>query len=233
MKITAQTHVLKRTLRFVGSVFLLVMLTVGVATLVVRAFTIDQILVDAPGMSIELDKEKFGKNLLFFPAESIRSELLSSYPLLLEVRFEKKIPSTLVVHLKRRQTFAYLVSSGNTYAIDDEGLVLGSVEAAPGFPTLTFSVGILSVGGSVTDPRVRSVLTFLKKLEFRHDIQTIFERDSATIQAIMGNTNILLAQSSDLGVKAATLQVIRDGFRIKGTLPTVIDLRYEKPIITN
>ncbi len=69
--------------------------------------------------------------------------------------------------------------------------------------------------------------------ECRGEGKSISEKDSASILATMGHTNIFLPQKGDLKVKAGTLQTIVMGFRIKGTLPTVIDLRFEKPIVTN
>ncbi|HLD24735.1 MAG TPA: cell division protein FtsQ/DivIB [Patescibacteria group bacterium] len=228
-----QPHVWKRNVRIFGGVTVLVGMTILVSVGIIRVFTIRQVIVDAPGMTVTLEKTKFGNNLLFVSTNELRGELLATYPLLADVRFEKKIPSTLIVHLVRRQTFALLSTSGNTYAVDAYGFVLDAAENSVGYPVLRFDTGILSVGTRMTDRRVMSALSFLRALDNREEIRSIQERDGASLQAVMGNTNIFLPQSEELSAKAATLQTIIDGFRIKGTLPTVIDLRHEKPIITN
>lgn len=227
------SYSLKRTLRFVGSIILLLGITFFIAVLLVRAFTIRDILVDAPGMSIELDKAKFGKNLLFFPAGTFRQELLSTYPLLMDVTFERKFPGTLIVHLVKRPGFVSFESNGNLYELDEYGLVLGSVGDVGGRTLMVFNIGILSAGNRVGDDRVEAALSFLRAMKNSAQIFRIEPRDSHSLQAKLGNTNIFLPQSGDLSAKADTLQIIMEGFRMKGTLPTVIDLRFEKPVITN
>lgn len=224
---------LKRTLRFAGGVILLLGATFFVAVFLVRAFTIKDVLVDAPGMSIELDKEKFGKNLLFLPVSTFRQELLSSYPLLMDVTFERKFPGTLIVHLVKRPAFVSFESNGNLYELDEYGLVLGSVGEVGGRTHMVFNIGILSAGSRVGDDRVEAALSFLRALENPARILRIEPRDNHSLRAKLGNTNIFLPQSGDLSAKADTLQIIMEGFRMKGTLPAVIDIRFEKPVITN
>ncbi|MBI5019402.1 FtsQ-type POTRA domain-containing protein [Candidatus Gottesmanbacteria bacterium] len=224
---------MKRTLRFVGSVILLLGGTFFMAMVLVRAFTIRDIIVDAPGMTIELDKQKFGKNLLFLPTENLRKELLSAYPLLSDVTFERKFPGTLMVHLTKRSAYVFLQSNGNNYELDERGLVLGSVDSTAGKTNLFFNIGILPAGSTVADGRVIAALSFLRAMENPSLIVRIEPRDSHSIQAKLGNTNIFLPQTGDLRAKADTLQIIMEGFRMKGTLPTVIDLRFDKPVITN
>ncbi len=226
-------YTIRRMVKIAASVIAIFLLATGLSLLTARAFTIRDIIVDAPFMMIELDKNRFGKNLLFLPTEKLRTDLLNNYPLLSGVRFEKKYPGTLVVHLIRRNTFAVLRSEGNVYALDDQGLVLGRVDNAAGYTELEFHAGILVIGSTVTHPGVISGLAFIKRVGRDIPITRIFERDSLSIQAVSGHTNIFLPQIGDISGKADTLQTIIEGFRIKGALPKVIDLRHEKPIITN
>lgn len=226
-------YTIRRMIRIAASVTVAIVSTTGLSLFAVHAFTIKNVVVDAPLMVIELDKSRFGKNLLFLPTEKLRADLLNNYPLLSGVRFEKQYPGTLVVHLIRRNTFAVLRSEGNVYAVDEHGLVLGGVDDAGGYPTLEFRAGILSIGSTVPYPGVISGLTVLNRLQGNPPISRIFERDTLSIQAVSGHTNILFPQTGDMSAKADTLQTIVEGFKIKGALPTVIDLRHEKPIITN
>src|SRR3989338_4456876 len=142
-------YTIRRMAKIAASVIAIFLLATGLSLLTVRAFTIRDIIVDAPFMMIELDKNRFGKNLLFLPTEKLLTDLLNNYPLLSGVRFEKKYPGTLVVHLIRRNTFAVLRSEGNVYALDDQGLVLGRVDNAAGYPELEFHAGTLVIGSTV------------------------------------------------------------------------------------
>ena len=227
------TYTMKRSLRFVGGVLFLLGITLGISWIIIHMFTIKDVVVDGPGMTIQLDKEKFGKNLLFLPVSTLRQQLLSTYPLLNDVRFERKFPNTLIVHLERRSAYALLLSAGNSYAIDAYGLVLGSIEYTESYPVLRFEIGILPIGSRIKDDRVEAGLSFLRGMAGHASVRSIEVRDTHSIQAKMDNTNIFLPQTGDLSAKADTLQIIMEGFRMKGTLPTVIDLRHEKPIITN
>jgi len=227
------TYMVKRNLRIAGSVTLLLIGALLISLLVVRTFTIQNIVVDAPGMTIELDNNRFGKNLLFLPIDTFRHELLATYPLLSDARFEKKFPGTLVVHLVRRAAFAHLRLKETIYAVDVNGLVLGIDTDVNGYPLLEFDVGTVSIGNTISDGRVRASLSFLAHLSPALPVSEIKERDSTSLLARMGNTNIFLPQTGDLGGKADTLQIITEGFRIKGALPAVIDLRFAKPIVTN
>ena len=137
-----------------------------------------------------------------------------------------------MVHVALRQTYAYLFSQSHQYAVDREGVVLAETDKNDTLPKLSFDVGIRSIGSKIVDKRVLEVLRFLNALPEGISIESVTEKDSASIQATMGHTNIFLPQNSDLKVKAGTLQTIVMGFRIKGTLPTVIDLRFDKPIVT-
>lgn len=226
-------YAFKRVLKIIGIVILSLVSVFGMGLLFVRLFSLERVEVDGSGVTIEIDKAKLGENLLVVPVDRLTKELLESYPLLSSVRFEKRLPGTLIIHLSKRQPSLYITTAGNTYALDLDGVVLDNATNTNGFPLMIFDVGPLSIGSRISDVRVVSTLTFLKKLSGSLGISRINERDSASIQAMMGNTVIILPQKGDMGAKADTLQTIVEGFRIKGILPTVIDLRFEKPIITN
>ena len=227
------SYTFKKTIRIV----LTVVTTIGIAGLIAgvvfRAFTIREVLVDAPGMAIELDRSQFGQNLLFLPADKLQHDLLSAYPLLHSVRFEKRYPSTLIVHLVKKSPFAVLRSGGTYYAVDDAGAVVGVMSDGGMYPRIEIEMGIWSIGSVITDPRLVAALTFLRKTQSFLPVRKISERDGSYLSAEGEHTNIFIPQNGDMMGKASTLQVIVEGFRIKGTLPTVIDLRFDKPIITN
>jgi cell division septal protein FtsQ len=197
------------------------------------AFTLRQIEVVGDPVKLEVDKDRLAKNLVFLQTGKLEKELLDSYPLIGSVTFSKSFPSTLVVHVKLRQAYAYLLSDGHIYQLDREGIVIADFDRGDGLPRMYYNVGIRSIGSKVTDPRVLGTLLFLTNLPEGIAIESLTEKDSASIQASMGHTNIFLPQKGDLKDKAGTLQTIVMGFRIKGTLPTVIDLRFDKPIVTN
>jgi len=216
----------------VSVVLLLVIAVLGTFGLD-RLFTLRQIQVVGDPIEIQVDKARLGKNLFFLQTKQLEQELLATYPLLGTVTFSKTFPSTLVLHVKLRQPYVYVISQSHQYVVDRDGIVLSESDKGPLLPRLNFDIGIRSIGSKITDSRVVSALQFLTALPEGIVIEFVSEKDIASIQASMGHTNIFLPQKGDLKVKAGTLQTIVMGFRIKGTLPTVIDLRFEKPIVTN
>lgn len=229
----ATSYTTRRLARQIVSVVsLLVIAALGTVGLD-RLFTLRQIEVVGDPIQIQVDKDRLGKNLFFLQTAQLEQQLLASYPLLGTVTFSKSFPSTLVLHVTLRQPYVYVVSQSHQYLVDRDGIVLSESDKGSSLPRMIFDIGIQSIGSKITDSRVVGALQFLTALSDGIVVESILEKDSASILATMGHTNIFLPQKGDLKVKAGTLQTIVMGFRIKGTLPTVIDLRFEKPIVTN
>lgn len=226
-------YAIKRTLRITAAVFFALTVTAGAVVLFGWIFTVRSVVVDAPGMAIALDYSKMSYNLFFVPTEALRREIMDQYPLLEDVRFEKKFPSTLVIRLKKRAPVAVLLSSKTWYALDRNGNVVGIGEKVSGLPVLRMEAGAFGLGSAVRDVRVSAALRFYTALGGVIPVSEFTVREDGSIRATYGNTSIFIPQTGDQKAKADTLQIIVEGFRIKGTLPTVIDLRFDKPIITN
>ncbi len=227
------SYTIRKVLRITGFVLLSFAVAGAAGLLFVRAFSIRQVEVDGDGMTIELDRSKLGENLWLIPTDRLTRELVADYPLLSTVRFEKRFPGTLIIHLVKRKPIANIVSGGVSYAVDADGYILGNATSLTAYPVLQFDIGLYAIGSKAADDRVHACLAFLKELNGALAIQRMTNGSGTSIRAIMGNTDILLPQHGDIRRKADTLQTIVEGFRIKGTLPAVIDLRFEKPIVTN
>ena len=226
------SYQIKRSLRTVASIVIVLLAAVGLGWGVNKFFTLQNIEVIGSGIQIELDKNALSHNLLFFPAKQLEQQILRDYPLLSAVSIEKRFPATLIIRVTQRKAIARLLTNGQTYVLDETGVVLGNAPFDAPLPTLQFDLGTLAIGSQVSDHRVELSLLLVSRVKDVLTIDTVFEKDSSTLQAKAGSTSIFLPQNGDIGTKAATLQTIIEGFRIKGTLPTVIDLRFEKPIIT-
>lgn len=184
-------------------------------------------------ISVVIDPQRFPQNLLFFPTEKFTQELVRQYPLLSQVRVEKKWPSSLVLRLTLREPRARLVSDSRVYLLDQDGIVIGEEHSPQAYPALNFDLAIrpLIPGEKIDDARIITALAYLKAVaQFAH-ITSITEAEGASLRARMEKTDIFLPQKGDVTAQAATLQTLLAGFRIRGTLPSIIDLRYEKPVI--
>ena len=145
----------------------------------------------------------------------------------------KKLPQTLKISLTKRIPFAVIESEGQTMTISRDGVVLGDSDTEGSFVPIRISAGPLAIGQPLKDVRVGAALTFLEIIAPTLLIALIAENPDRSMQAYGQETNILFPQDDSIATRAATLQRLITGFRIKGKLPTTIDLRFDKPVIKN
>lgn len=195
-----------------------------------RLFLISSIEVAGDGVDIVVDGAKLPKNLLFFPSDKIAAQLTQENPLVSHVSIRKKFPSTLVIVVTARVALA-VVRANASAIVDREGVVLSFESDAHGLPIIDVGVEPGLLGESIKDPKVVTTLTLLADSQSFAKIEKITNKNSTSLKATMNKTSILFTQNSNAQALASTLQTLLTGFRIKGTMPVLIDLRYDKPIV--
>lgn len=197
-----------------------------------RWFKIENIEVHGYDIKLVTDDVKIPHNLLLFPSDKIRLQLLRDNPLLSDIRFIKKYPHTLVVEAIKRQPIAAIATENNIlWTIDSSGIILTEGSSHEKLPIIYTNIAVFIPGEKITDSTLSSAMEFLEKVRDKITIDQIILRDSSLIQARSGKTDILIPQQTVSESLVNTLQNILAGFRIKGTLPTRIDLRFNKPVI--
>ncbi len=222
-------------IRKFGKVFavilLIALLAVGLFYAQSKLFEIQNIEIVGEGVTIVLDEDKIAKNLLFFPSHKVREMLLSQNTLLSDVRFIKKFPHTLMIEPTVRTPIAVLRTQGQAVPIDQTGIILpGAPELA--MPVLLFDVGLVHEGQKLTDPRVLQSLRFVSEIGGSLAISSVTTKDGRILVAVYEQSDILFTQDAGVPTLTSTLQTLLTGFRIKGLMPKIIDLRFDKPIVT-
>lgn len=198
-----------------------------------KLFEIKTISIIGSGLSVSIDQNKITKNLLFFPAAKLRQQILHDQPLISEVIFKKKYPHTLIIEALPRVASARFEDGGRVVLVDKSGVILGDAATRSNLPLLIFNIGIpLTPGTEIKDKSVLGALSFINITQDFLNIENIVQADSLSLRATLGKTEIFFPQQGDLRQIQTTLQTLFSGFRIKGTLPTVVDLRFAKPIVT-
>lgn len=195
-------------------------------------FTIRRVEVAGVGIGIVVDQNKLPKNLLFFPVDEMRTQILKEYPLVASVLVKKKYPSTLVITALPRKPFAIAGIARETYALDAEGVVLTQYPSERDLPIISIAMPPLPPGSTVSDPGVSAAIRFLRETASITTVSDIVMYDLSSLQAHAETMSIVFPQMADMPLLARTLQTLTAGFRIKGTLPTTIDLRFDKPVVT-
>ncbi len=213
-------------------IFIAILLVSSVAYIIVSFFfSLQTIEVIGANVQIVIDEKKMSKNLLFFPSDRVRKEIIADNTLLSDVRFQKKYPHTLVIVPVLRPAFARLRSVERVVLLDRDGVVLMDGDQGLALPIIQFNLTDIRVGETITEKRVQTALALLNGLQKMFTILSISEFDGSSLLVKAGKTDIFIAQERDVGEILATLQTLITGFRIKGTLPAVVDLRFDKPVI--
>jgi hypothetical protein len=200
------------------------------AVVIDKVFTIHTIEIANPSIEIMFDSKKITDNLLFFPSDKIRSQLLTANPQLSDLVLKKKFPNTLIFIPTLRTPVARLNMGKRVVFVDTDGIILSDA-TGESYPYITIDVPQGAIGQKVADPRVLGSLQFLEYTSAYLPISEFDAYNTEAIRAKAQKVDILFTQNQDMKNVADTLQTLLAGFRIKGIMPTLIDLRFEKPII--
>lgn len=214
-------------------VILFVCISAGVYFGITKLFDIREIRVVGGNIQVSVNEKKLPRSLLFFPSDKLRTEILEDNPILGDIEFKKSYPHTLIIIPTLRPAAALLVTPMRQVLVDAQGTVLADADRGrSGLPEIFASISGLRIGQRVRDMSVSTSLAFLAEISPILHIETVTISDDAVIRAHTGKLDILFTQDTQAHSIITTLQTLLTGFRIKGTLPTVIDLRFDKPVIT-
>lgn len=194
-------------------------------------FTIRRVEVSGEGIAIAVDQTKVPKNLLFFPIEQVTRQILKDYPLVGSVVMKKKYPSTLLITAVPRKPFTVVGVDGEIYTVDADGVVLSQYPNMTNMPFIRIAAGPLQPGSVIADRNITAAIGFLRATAPIVAVSEVTPYDGSSLQARSETMSIVFPQHADMRTLARTLQTMISGFRIKGTLPTTIDLRFDKPVI--
>jgi cell division septal protein FtsQ len=218
------------TLKKLRGLIILAGIVIFLTALIMNMTTIRHI--EAKGLDaiITIDTNMLPNNLLFFPSERVKQLLLKEYPFVRDVTIEKKYPDTLVLHFEPRKPIARIVTPERSVSVSEDGMVLADTNVQEYTAIFTSSLP-LSVGNQLRQTEIRNALAFLAQMPQDEDIQSIMIDDAGVLQVTLPATFVVLSQTKDGGESARTLQSVLTGFRIKGSVPKRIDLRFEQPVV--
>lgn len=208
--------------RLFFAIIFALLLTVGLGIAIQKQFRIQKVEVVGAQITVVIDEDKMNKNLLFFPAQKVRMEFLAQNPLLKDIHIRKKFPHTIEIIAYTRNPVARVALSDREVVVDGNGVILGSSQTEHQRLPIIMGIG-------EDNESLQWSLTIINGVA---DIFSITNIDSTTLLAKANGIDIYFPQSEIILGKVATLQTLITGFRIKGNLPKVIDLRFDKPIVT-
>ncbi len=203
-----------------------------VFVLIYSFFTLQTIEIVGEGLQISIDTKRFPQNILFIREQKITDELLKNYPQLASVKVQKHYPHSLIITPILRVAIARFSTEIGSFRVDSEGVVLDDTNSGDLLPQLDIPVTQVIVGQHIKDKQFLSALGFIYECRGVVPITIIKIIDGASLSAKTATTDILIPQHGNNASLRATLQTLLTGFRMKGNLPAIIDLRFDKPVIT-
>lgn len=228
---------ISRIARRFGKVIIIFTVTLGLSFggyyFVTSVFQLRQIEYVGEGAIIHIDETLIPGNVLFFPAERIRKTLLADHPELKDVYVTKKFPNTLRIEPVFREPYVLLQAKEKLVLLDKEQVVVEYATGVERYPRLILPIPVDKKGQRLDDKRIRLTIGFLVSTAPLIHFTQVTEVDSQSLSFKSDVTEVFITQNADLTEVTTTLQTLIEGFRIKGILPKIIDLRFSKPIIKN
>ena len=220
----------KRNVSITVVSILILAVTVGGIALLLRLFQIKHILVSGDPAKVEVNAKQFVGNMIFFQSDAVIAEIKEENPLIKTIEIRKHFPSTLELVVYKRQPIARLQTNTALVGIDEEGVVTDML-GSDTLPVILIDVPLVRMGAMMKDEAVKQSVTILVHASSYMHIQKIQKYESMSLQVKTQESNIFFTQKGDIRPILDTLQTLILGFRIKGTMPKTIDLRFDKPVV--
>ncbi|MBI4008910.1 FtsQ-type POTRA domain-containing protein [Candidatus Roizmanbacteria bacterium] len=191
------------------------------------------------------DIDSFKKrNLLFLSTKNIEKIILAKNPNIKSVSVVKKYPQTLMLFLELSKSEAYLMLNTGLATLDENGKVLYKTKTKDqDLPLLNFyqkfDYSQINAGESLDYKEIITALFLLTKLKNLN--QKVESIDINGLSMIVFNVKdfasnrqikLLFTTEKDKQKQAYELEIIIKQFKIEAREFKILDLRFDKPIIT-
>lgn len=176
-----------------------------------------------------------GKNIILLSPPKTEQLIKDELPGIEQVEIEKKLPDKLIVHLTKRKPIAVVEANKDYYQVDYQGIILARLEQPTDLPLI--ACGGLSIAANnrqLESPVILSSLDFLYQL-LANNIETrrleITDSRELTVFLKTG-PKVLISLDKNIKEQVESLQLILERAKIEGKQIELIDLRFDKPVIS-
>lgn len=203
---------------------------IGGIYLLLQLFQIKNIIVTGDPAKVEVNAKQFVGNMLFFQSAQVIAQLTNENPLIKTIEIRKHFPSTLELVVYKRQPVARLQTQAAIVGIDGEAVVTDMLGDAT-IPSILIDVPLVRMGATIKDEGVKQAVMIVTGSQSFLHIKKIQSYETVSLRVETQESNIFFPQKGDIRPILDTLQTLIMGFRIKGTMPKTIDLRFDKPVV--
>lgn len=178
-----------------------------------------------------------GKNMFLIQEDKMKQDLINANPLLKDVKVVKKYPNTLNFIVSRYEESVYLVVDQGYFLLGDDGRILSKTkDKAKDLPVINYyqklNYSSWQSGDFIQYKDIMTALHFLRKSsDLGLTINTIDIGGTNMIALQLKDRKILFSSEKDRVLEDYQLDTIIRQFKIEGRQFTVLDLRFDKPVI--
>ena len=214
-----------------GIVFVLILVfAIASIYLLLQLFKIKNITVSGDPAKVEVNAKQFVGNMIFFQSDDVIKKIKDENPLIQTIEIKKHFPSTLELVVYKRQPIARLQTSTAIVGIDAEGVVTDMV-GVDTLPVISIDVPLVRMGQMIKDDAVKQSVAIITGTSSLLYVKKIERYETSSLRVVCQESNIFFPQKGEIRPILDTLQTLILGFRIKGTMPKTIDLRFDKPVV--
>jgi hypothetical protein len=221
---------IRRKFKFISLGLILFVIIILLYTLCTQIFKIRTIELVGEGIKLNVDDKKMSKNIILLSTEELKKNILAQHPEIQYLNITKKLPNILIIGISTRNPAAHLILSNKSNLIDSEGKIINyTLPLNQILPNINI-VGYDSIN-QVDSKIIKKGLDLLTNLSNFEKVINLTIDKSGYYRINIIKVDILIPQDAEILATESTLQTLLTRFRMKGTLPSQIDLRFDKPVI--
>ncbi|MFH1827477.1 MAG: FtsQ-type POTRA domain-containing protein [bacterium] len=180
-----------------------------------------------------------GSNLFLLNTNKFINYLQESNPELSNVNIQKQYPNTLKIFYKLKEPIAFIKTNNGYLYLSDGAKILSKVKKIDSKKKLTeilyyqiFDYSINSIGDTLDFTDIRYSLEFLKKIKnFELVVESIDINSPSMIRLNLNKSVVIFTTEKDIDGQINNLDKIIRQFKVEGKSFSLLDLRFDKPIL--
>jgi len=176
-----------------------------------------------------------GKNIVSLSPPKIEQLIKDELPGINQVEIKKKLPNKLIVHLTKRKPIAVIEANKDYYQVDYQGIILAKLDQPTDLPLIASGeVSVAADNHQLDSPVILSSLDFLYQLLIKNiEARRLEITDSRELTVFLKTgPKVLISLDKNIKEQVDSLQLILERAKIEGKQIELIDLRFDKPVIS-
>jgi len=176
-----------------------------------------------------------GKNIVSLSPQKTKQLIKDELPGINQVEIKKKLPDKLIVHLTKRKPIAVVEANKEYYQVDYQGVILAKLDQPADLPLIASGEVSVAVDNHQLESSViLSSLDFLYQLLIKNiEARRLEITDSRELTVFLKTgPKVLISLDKNIKEQVDSLQLILERAKIEGKQIELIDLRFDKPVIS-